>query len=160
MEMRSHLPRILLLAVPLLAGCTRNTLLVVVPNQPHPLAARCAPPPGTVYTSPGPANPDAAPIMPEPALQAHMAGCAGIAFRLDADGAPRDIRLVAEYPLGYGFGAAGIESLAASRYHPPVHDDSQHYLTVVMVPHGAPVPAPAPPPGLRRSAAEPRAHAT
>jgi hypothetical protein len=83
----------------------------------------------------GPFEPLQKPIsdreMPFPARAKadHVSGCAGLRFRIGPDGVAQDVTLVAEYPLSYGFGEAGLAKLAVLRWAP--RDDlASHYLVI------------------------------
>ncbi len=95
----------------------------------HP-PSPCASPRGS-----GPFEPLQPPIanaavpVPPRAQAEHVAGCAGLRFRIGQDGIATDVTLVAEYPLGYGFGEAGLHKLRILRWSP--RDDlAWHYLVV------------------------------
>ena len=60
------------------------------------------------------------------ALAEHVNGCAGVRFRIGRDGTPRDIQVLADYPVGYGFGDAVQQMVATTRWTP--RDDlAWHY---------------------------------
>ena len=56
--------------------------------------------------------------LPDRALAEHVAGCAGVRFRLGADGVPQELTLMTEYPLGYGFGQRAMDKVSAMRWAP------------------------------------------
>lgn len=108
------------------------------PVAPRPAPVRyspCAAPAGT-----GPFERLSRPVasssvpMPPKALAEHVDGCAGVRFRLGPDGAPRDIAVLAEYPLGYGFGATAYAAVAAARW-PAKDDEAWRYIIINMHPH-------------------------
>ncbi len=71
--------------------------------------------------------------MPPRAMAEHVSGCAGVRFRLDADGRPRDIVVMAEYPVGYGFGQTASSAIEGARW--PAKDDAAwRYLVINMHP--------------------------
>jgi hypothetical protein len=107
------------------------------PHAPHARgASQCAPPWGS-----GPFTPMGKPIetvsIPKPAraLAEHVSGCGGVRFRIGPDGTPQDVEVLADYPLGYGFGETVRQAVASSRWAP--RDDlSWHYLNyTILVPH-------------------------
>ena len=75
-------------------------------------------------------NPEMA--LPDRALAAHVNGCAGVRFRLGEDGVPRDVTLVTEYPLGYGFGQRALDKVSAMRWEPK-DDLSWRFLVINQV---------------------------
>jgi hypothetical protein len=77
---------------------------------------------------------DPAVPLPPRALAEHVRGCAGLRFRIGPAGAPQDITLVAEYPVGYGFGDAGLAKLNGLRWA-PTDDFAWHYLVINQFPH-------------------------
>jgi hypothetical protein len=134
----------------MLAGCQEQRTIVLEQTQagsmaasgvgaPAPRApvraagaAQCAPPWGA-----GPFTPMGKPIsgqaVPKPprALAEHVTGCGGVRFRIGPDGAPQDVEVMAEYPVGYGFGDAVRELIETSRWAP--RDDlSWHYLNATI----------------------------
>ena len=67
------------------------------------------------------------------AAQDNVAGCAGVRFRIGPDGAARDLDVVTEYPLGYGFGATVRAAIAESAWAPGF-DPGWHFLVIVRNP--------------------------
>jgi predicted aspartyl protease len=63
---------------------------------------------------------------PDAARAAHVDGCVGVLFRLTPDGVPRDLKIVAEQPPGYGLGAYVMRQIAAARFEPSP-DTGWHY---------------------------------
>ncbi len=63
----------------------------------------------------------------------HVAGCAGVRFRIGADGRARDITVMADYPVGYGFGQAGADAIADTQWA-PMDDLSWRYLRLLIRP--------------------------
>lgn len=53
-------------------------------------------------------------------------GCVGMMFRLAANGAPKDLKVVTEVPSGLGLGAYVTRALAAARYE-PTGETGWHY---------------------------------
>ncbi len=91
-------------------------------------ASQCLPPAGT-----GPFQAMPRPIStqsvdkPLRALAEHVSGCGGVRFRIGPNGEPEDVSVMAEYPLGYGFGETVRAMIVTSRWAP--RDDlSWHYL--------------------------------
>ncbi len=131
--------------VALAAGCQEQRTVVLEQSSAASLAATGAPP-RIVHSSPcasprgsGPFERLQQPIggesvsAPPRAQAAHVAGCAGMRFRIGPDGVPTDVTLVAEYPIGYGFGEAGLYKLKTLRW-PPRDDLAWHYLIVNLLP--------------------------
>jgi hypothetical protein len=79
-----------------------------------------------------PISDPAVPIPPR-ALAEHVRGCAGFKFRIGPSGVPQDITLMAEYPVGYGFGDAGIAKLNGLRWA-PADDFAWRYLVINQFP--------------------------
>jgi len=95
-------------------------------------ASPCAPPWGS-----GPFTPMGKPVstrdVPKPprALAEHVSGCGGVRFRIGPDGTAQDIEVLADYPVGYGFGDTVRQMIATSRWAP--RDDlSWHYLNATI----------------------------
>lgn len=123
----------LLVAPLLLAGCVRNTVVVVAPRPAIPTPSPCRPPPGTPPIEPVRApNPHMFAELPPQARQARVAGCAGILFRVAPDGRATDARVAAEAPSGYGFGAAALTALQGDVFHPAPGDQAWHYVISTM----------------------------
>jgi hypothetical protein len=102
------------------------------PAQPRPapinLATACAEPWGSgPFTEAGPPLAMHAITPPARAAAEHVSGCAGLRFRIGADGVPTDIEVLVEAPSGYGFGQAAAQAVGASRWAPRA-DDSFHYV--------------------------------
>jgi hypothetical protein len=138
----------------MVAGCQEQRTIVVeqtqaasmaaagapvgAPPAQHKVASPCTPPWGS-----GPFTPMGKPIhtenVPKPprALAEHVSGCGGVRFRIGPDGAPEDVEVLADYPVGYGFGDAVRQVVVTSRWAP--RDDlSWHYLNfTILVPHGS-----------------------
>ena len=115
-----------------LAGCTRNTVIVVAPPAvPRPTVnPACALPataPRIAHT--GPALIVRNPETPPAAVQAKVAGCAGVLYRLTADGEPYDLQVITESPQGYGYGDAALIAVGGTRYHHQVDTNTWHYNT-------------------------------
>ena len=115
------------------AGAAPGRVAVrVVARSPCAAPARTGP----FERLPRPQSGSAVP-MPPRALAEHVDGCAGVRFRIGPDGSPRDIMVLAEYPLGYGFGDTAHTLVGVTRW-PPKDDTAWHYLVVNMRPHGTP----------------------
>ena len=103
--------------------------VAAAPARPVQVAASpCLPPAGT-----GPFQKMPHPIStqsvnkPLRALAEHVSGCGGVRFRIGPYGEPEDVTVMAEYPLGYGFGETVRQMIVTSRWAP--RDDlSWHYL--------------------------------
>jgi hypothetical protein len=67
------------------------------------------------------------PRIAPPAETIHVDGCVGMLFRLGADGAPKDLKVVTEVPGGLGLGAYVARGLAAARYE-PTGETGWHYV--------------------------------
>lgn len=65
--------------------------------------------------------------MPAAVQTDHIAGCAGVMFRLAADGTPIDLKLVTENPTGYGLGDFVIREIAAAKFQPYPAESNWHY---------------------------------
>ena len=140
-----------------LAGCTRNTLVLVFQGRHPPADLACAMgadgeagpegsgSPGALMGGPPRAG---APAFPAQALSPPAdrppvsGGCAGVLFRLGPDGRPVDLRVVVESPPGFGFGDAAEKAIAATRFRPDGADAGWHYVTVT---ENYPASAPPPP---------------
>jgi hypothetical protein len=91
--------------------------------------------PAAVVIAANPVNHVTVPIPPK-ALADHVSGCAGVRFRIDPDGTPRDVVALTEYPLGYGF--AHTAELAVADFRWPARDDrAWRYLIINMHQNGA-----------------------
>jgi hypothetical protein len=141
-----------LLAVIALAACQEQRTVVVeqaqagsvaaqgtpaVPPRPAPKrhagAAQCEPPWGTgPFTRVG--NPISTQPVPKPAraLAEHVSGCGGVRFRIGPDGAPQDVDVLAEYPVGYGFGDH-VKALIENSRWSPRDDLSWHYVDYTVI---------------------------
>ena len=64
---------------------------------------------------------------PEKAKAEQIDGCAGVAFRLAADGTPLDVKLETESPAGYGLGDFVVSQITATRFAPPPGESDQWY---------------------------------
>jgi hypothetical protein len=115
------------------ADATVSTAVPPLPQAaPINLATACAEPWGSgPFTEAGP--PLSAPpvIKPARAAREHVSGCAGLRFRIAADGTPTDVEVLVEAPAGYGFGEAAAQALGASRFAPGV-DGAFHYQQETM----------------------------
>jgi predicted aspartyl protease len=63
---------------------------------------------------------------PAAARAARVTGCVGVLFRLTPQGVPRDMKVVAEEPTGFGLGAFAMQEVAAARFEPSP-DTGWHY---------------------------------
>lgn len=114
-----------------LAGCASQSVQVAAPVVALPAAALPAAPATAAPASAHPCRPpgslgrtwaapsallDRRPELPDRARIERVPGCAGISFRIGADGTAQGAQVVTEYPLGYGFGAAALKAVEASRY--------------------------------------------
>ena len=115
------------------AGPASNHVLVHV-MAPSPCAAPAHTGPFEHLTKP---RTSSAVPMPPRALAEHVNGCAGVRFRIGPDGSPRDIAVLAEYPLGYGFADTAHAAIATARWA-PVDDMAWRYLIINMNPHAPP----------------------
>jgi hypothetical protein len=137
---RVHLP-VLLASLCVLSACQpRGTVVppAVTPVGPRAqaapidLATACADPWGSgPFTEVGP--PVTAPpvIKPARAAREHVSGCAGLRFRIAADGTPTDVEVLVEAPAGFGFGEAAARRVEASRWGAGA-DGAFHYDKEVM----------------------------
>jgi hypothetical protein len=103
-----------------------------VQTAPIDLATACAEPWGSgPFTEVGP--PVSAPpvIKPARAAREHVSGCAGLRFRIAADGTPTDVEVLVEAPAGYGFGEAATRRVEASRWGARA-DGAFHYDKEIM----------------------------
>lgn len=139
------------LALPLLAGCTQNTFVMLV-RQPVALSdPSCDTAPGAPPVT-GPGRVVAIGVAPYPrrAMEARIGvGCAGVLFRITPEGRATDLRVMVEDPPGFGFGEAVIEGLEQTRFQPNPDDGTWHYsnATLHLPPSEMPRPYPAHPPG-------------
>jgi hypothetical protein len=136
-----------------LGGCQEQKTVVVeqastasvaaVPPPSHPpLPPLPRPRPRTPCDAPagtGPFERPPRPIstktipLPPRVLAEHVSGCAGVRFRIGPDGVARDITVMADYPLGYGFGETARQAIAGSVWAP--RDDlAWHYIVFHMNP--------------------------
>ena len=77
-------------------------------------------------------------------------GCAGVLFRVTADGRATDLRVMMEDPPGLGFGEAVIAALGQTRFRPNPDDRAWHYSNATL--HLPPSEMPRPYPVRPRSA--------
>ena len=69
---------------------------------------------------------------PARAVAEHVNGCGGVRFRIGPNGMPQDIEVMADYPVGYGFGETVRQAVASSRWAP--RDDlSWHYVNYTIL---------------------------
>ncbi len=135
-----------LMGLALLAGCQEQKTVVLeqasagsvaatgaapAPRPPQHVHTPCDAPAGT-----GPFERTDRPAQSQPVrypqrvIDENVAGCAGIRFRIGADGTPRDLTALTEYPLGYDFAATARQAIEATRWSP--RDDlSWHYIVVI-----------------------------
>ena len=66
-------------------------------------------------------------MLTDKAIAQHVSGCGGVAYYIGQDGVPRDVRLVTEGPLGYGYGSAAVAAVKASRYSPRETTTGPHF---------------------------------
>ncbi|HTZ69543.1 MAG TPA: energy transducer TonB [Acetobacteraceae bacterium] len=136
-------------SVAMLAGCQQQRTVVVeqaaagsvsatppmhvLPPLPHPRAASpCSAPAGTGPFERLPKPLTSFPVVtPARAKIEHITGCAGVRFRIGPDGHAQDITLMAEYPLGYGFGDAALHWLSTATW--PPHDDLAGHYAVLTI---------------------------
>ena len=108
-----------------------DTHVAMAPPAPDRAPARgdmCQPSPALLDTlSPAPLIVVSEPSLAPPAETAHVDGCVGLMFRLAADGAPKDLKVVTEVPSGLGLGAYVSRALAAARYE-PTGEAGWHYV--------------------------------
>jgi hypothetical protein len=118
--------------------------VAVVPPRPHPLPplphpkprTPCDAPAGTgpFERTPQPIHTTSIPLSPR-SLAEHIAGCAGVRFRIGPDGLAHDITVMADYPLGYGFGETARQTIEAAVW--ATRDDlAWHYIVFHMNPPG------------------------
>ncbi len=149
--MIDRLARMAICATTMLCGCqVQNTTVVdqttaTGPASRHVVLHIAAPSPCTAPAHTGPferlTRPQTASAVPMPrrALAERVNGCAGVRFRIGPDGSPRDIAVLTEYPLGYGFADTSRAAIAATRW-PPGDDMAWRYLIINMHP-GTPKPS-------------------
>jgi hypothetical protein len=119
------------------ASLAANGAAVMPQPRPRPLLSPCTAPAGTgpFEHLANPVNHVTVPIPPK-ALADHVSGCAGVRFRIDPDGTPRDVVALTEYPLGSGF--AHTAELAVADFRWPARDDrAWRYLIINMHQNGA-----------------------
>lgn len=97
----------------------------------------CSPPRGSgpFTRAPNPVNHVQVHWSPR-AVAANQPGCAGVKFRIGADGVQRDVEVLAEYPIGYGFGASVADAVKSARWA-PTDDLAWHYLDLTVRPKPA-----------------------
>jgi hypothetical protein len=115
----------------LLAGCTRNTIIVLAPQPGFPgiPPISCWRPEDKElhYLSVG-RVPVQSIKQGEFVRSRHQSGCAALVFKLDMDGRPKDIRVLREIPVDGGYGTAAIEDLRRSKFNPPPSRDTMYYV--------------------------------
>jgi hypothetical protein len=78
-----------------------------------------------------------------------LIGCAGVIYRIDAQGRATDAQLISEYPPGYGFGEQVLTVLNHVKFAPGVTDPNLHFSRLItrFRPNAAswPIPASQPP---------------
>lgn len=89
--------------------------------------------------SASPAEPAAPvdPVLSRKALAAGRSGCAGVRFRIAADGLVKDAAVIVEDPPGFGFGASALAGLATTLYTPAQSKADWYYVDAVFVQQGA-----------------------
>lgn len=130
-----------------LAGCTRNTVVLMTP-----LAVQAVPPGVCREPADGPAaTPAPAAISYDPSAvrfpaQAQAAGirigCGGILFRIDQNGRATDQRLMTEFPEGYGFGQNALSVLSLAQFATGVTDPNWHFARMIIRVLSVRAPAP------------------
>jgi predicted aspartyl protease len=65
--------------------------------------------------------------LPEKVRDSHIDGCAGVMFRLTADGIPTDVKLVIEMPTGFGLGDFVLREIMATKYERPAATSDWYY---------------------------------
>ncbi len=140
-----------------LSGCTTNNLVVMAPpraatmvttiscwvpadKEQHYQAAHETTPLGVVSSA--------------AAKAASLSGCAAVAFQLTHDGKARNITVLREFPIGYGYGTAVSEVIRQATFTPPTSEDTWYYraitnLYVVKTTPLAPAPGSLPPQTIR-----------
>jgi hypothetical protein len=71
--------------------------------------------------------------MPAKAMADNVRGCAGVRFRIGPDGSTRDVAVLTEYPIGYGF-ADTAKSIVLKTRWPNQDDLAWRFLIVNMNP--------------------------
>jgi TonB family protein len=109
------------------AGCTTNTVVMVVPQANRPMMTCWIPDDAAKhYLIPhDTARVDA--VAPEAARQKHVAGCAAVTFQLNREGKATNVSVLREFPPGYGYGEAVSEAIRKSRFAPPASKDDLYY---------------------------------
>jgi predicted aspartyl protease len=65
--------------------------------------------------------------LPEKVRDSHIDGCAGVMFRLTADGIPAYVKLVIETPPGFGLGDFVLREIMATKYERPAATSDWYY---------------------------------
>jgi len=65
--------------------------------------------------------------LPEKVRESRIDGCAGVMFRLTADGIPTDVKLVIETPPGFGLGDFVLREIMATKYERPAATSDWYY---------------------------------
>ncbi len=127
-------------ALLVLAGCTRNTVVLIFQGRHPPVDLACALGPLGGLDAPSARSPNRSGVPVDPAQEliaprhaapdAVSGGCAGVLFRLGPDGRPIDLRVVVESPRGFGFGEVALKAIAATHFKPNPNDAGWHYVTV------------------------------
>jgi hypothetical protein len=131
-----------------LSGCVRNTLVIIAPQaRPITPAVTCWSPEDKEHHYLMPKEPYFTLLSPpELAKAQHVSGCAAIVFQLTREGKARNISLLRERPVGYGYAAAIAEQTRRATFAPPASENDWYYRAESLTIGAAPiVPAPAAP---------------
>jgi hypothetical protein len=132
-----------------LAGCTTNTLVVVVPQQQTQkiLATKAMRP--CLLSSEERKKYSGADVMlsakyviPEKAKNDRIDGCAGIEFQLDKGGQPVHLHVVKESPQNYDIARSTLQSIKLSRFKPSSGLSRWYYISRSIVTSTVTTPKP------------------
>lgn len=136
------------LAVFTLGGCTTNNTIVVAPGagaaagRAGILPVDCWLPEDMEHaylvatiTQPG------AIVAPAFAKEKHINGCAALVFQLHRDGSVKDVTILRELPVGYGFADSAKAAVLGSTFAAPKSEQDWYYLAVSLT-FGPGAPAP------------------
>ena len=115
-----------------LAGCTRNTVIVLAPQQLNGIVTVNCWRPEDKQQHYLTAHETLQIVVkaPKAAEAQHVNGCAAVKFQLTKSGRPRNMTVLRELPAGYGYGAAVVEQLEQETFAPPASPDGWYYRAV------------------------------
>jgi hypothetical protein len=112
-----------------LSGCVRNTVVIIAPlARPITPEVTCWSPEDKEHHYLDPKE-TYVPRFPPPELAKaqHVSGCAAIVFQLTREGKARNISLLRERPVGYGYGTFVAEQTRRATFAPPASENDWYY---------------------------------